>query len=79
MADISDRYQYRVSWLEDDGEYVGQCLEFPSVSWLASTPEEAFTGIRYLVSGIVQDMRTNGEDIPQPLRLNEFNEYSDSF
>jgi len=42
----NDRYTYRVTWSEDDNEYVGLCAEFPSLSWLAKTPEAALKGIR---------------------------------
>jgi predicted RNase H-like HicB family nuclease len=35
----NDRYAYRVIWSEDDQEYVGLCVEFPSLSWLGKTPE----------------------------------------
>ncbi len=28
-----DRYTYRVTWSDEDGEYVGLCAEFPSLSW----------------------------------------------
>ena len=41
-----DHYTYRVTWSADDGEYVGLCAEFPSLSWLAKTPEAALRGIR---------------------------------
>ena len=34
-----DKYTYRVTWSEEDQEYVGLCLEFPSLSWLAETQE----------------------------------------
>ena len=30
-----DRYTYRVTWSEEDKEYVGLCAEFHSLSWLA--------------------------------------------
>jgi hypothetical protein len=41
MALKNDRYTYRVTWSEDDSEYVGLCAEFPSLSWLSKTPEVA--------------------------------------
>ncbi|MCI0440998.1 MAG: toxin-antitoxin system HicB family antitoxin [Chloroflexi bacterium] len=63
----NDRYTYRVTWSEEDGEYVGLCAEFPSLSWLASTPEAAFRGIRKVVADVAADMRTNGEPMPEPL------------
>jgi hypothetical protein len=30
-----DHYTYRVTWSPEDNEHVGQCVEFPSLSWLA--------------------------------------------
>ncbi len=62
----SDRYTYRVTWSAEDQEHVGLCAEFPSLSWLASTPEEALAGVRRLVAESVEDMRANGEDLPVP-------------
>ena len=41
MAIKNDHYTYRVTWSADDNEYVGLCAEFPSLSWLAETPELA--------------------------------------
>ena len=63
---MSDHYTYRITWSAEDGEHVGLCAEFPSLSWLAPTPEDALAGIQSLVSDSVSDMRTNGEPIPEP-------------
>ena len=62
-----DHYTYRVTWSADDNEHVGLCAEFPSLSWLADTPEAALTGIRQLVVGVVADMTEAGEAVPVPL------------
>ena len=64
---MTDHYTYRVTWSPDDGEYAGLCAEFPSLSWLAPTADEAFSGIRALVGGVVADMQANGEAPPEPL------------
>lgn len=68
----NDRYTYRVTWSEEDGEYVGLCAEFPSLSWLASSHETALQGIRAVVADVVQDMRANGEIVPEPLSSRRF-------
>jgi len=68
----NDRYTYRVTWSEEDGEYVGLCAEFPSLSWLAGTPEEALQGIRQVVADVVADMQANGEDVPEPIATRKF-------
>lgn len=62
-----DHYTYRVTWSAEDGEHVGLCAEFPSLSWLAQTPGAALTGIRRLVGQVVADMEASGEAVPQPL------------
>ena len=51
----TDSYNYRVIWSDEDGEYVGLCAEFPSLSWLASTSDEALAGIRDLVATSIAD------------------------
>ncbi len=68
----NDHYTYRVTWLEEDGEYVGLCAEFPSLSWLAQTPEAALKGIRQVVADVVKDMKTSGEEPPKALASRRF-------
>lgn len=62
-----DHYTYRVTWSPEDGEHVGLCTEFPSLSWLAPTPEAALLGIRQVVTEAIADMQASGEPIPEPL------------
>jgi predicted HicB family RNase H-like nuclease len=68
----NDRYTYRVTWSEDDKEYVGLCAEFPSLSWLASKPEAALKGIRKLVGNVVKDMQDEGETVPEPIACRHY-------
>ncbi|MBK6717103.1 MAG: toxin-antitoxin system HicB family antitoxin [Burkholderiales bacterium] len=63
----TDHYTYRVTWSAEDGEHVGLCAEFPSLSWLAATPEEALAGMRQLVAEVVADLNASGEPVPVPL------------
>ena len=67
MVIENDRYTYRVTWSEEDKEYVGLCVEFQSLSWLAASPEEALHGIRQVVANVVADMAANDEPIPESL------------
>lgn len=62
-----NHYTYRVSWSPEDGEHVATCAEFPSLSWLARTPEAALVGIRRVVADVVADLQASGEPVPQPL------------
>lgn len=62
-----NHYTYRVTWSQEDSEHIGLCAEFPSLSWLAPTPEKALSGIRELVGEVAADMQTAGEPVPEPL------------
>jgi predicted HicB family RNase H-like nuclease len=72
MAQKNDKYTYRVTWSEDDAEYVGLCAEFPSLSWLAQTPESALKGILKVVGEVIADMQRNEEQIPEPIATRHF-------
>ena len=64
---MTDRYPYRVTWSVDDEEYVGLCAEFPSLSWLAPTADEAFSGIRQRVADSLADMQAANDTAPEPM------------
>ena len=68
----NDHYTYRVTWSEDDTEYVGLCAEFPSLSWLSKNQEDALKGIRNIVAEVVADMQKNHEIIPQAIAEKHF-------
>jgi predicted HicB family RNase H-like nuclease len=67
MAKKVDRYTYRVTWSEEDLEYVGLCVEFPSLSWLEKSQEKALLGIRKVVAETVTDLKRCKEPVPEPL------------
>jgi len=68
----NDHYTYRVTWSEDDQEHVGLCAEFPSLSWLAPSPEAALRGVRSVVAEVVADMKKGREKIPEPFASRKF-------
>ncbi len=72
MALEMDKYTYRVTWSEEDEEFVGLCVELPSLSWLATTAEKALKGIRSMVNECVNDMAQNNEDVPVPISTRKY-------
>jgi len=72
MALEIDKYTYRVTWSEEDKEFVGLCVEFPSLSWLATTAEKALKGIRSIVKECIDDMAQNNEDVPAPISTRKY-------
>ena len=67
MARKIDRYTYRVTWSEEDQEYVGLCAEFPSTSWLGKSQEKALLGIQNLVTDTVADLERSKDPVPEPI------------
>jgi predicted HicB family RNase H-like nuclease len=63
----ADHYTYRVRWSGEDGEYLGTCAEFPSLSHLDSDQDKALHGVRDLVADVIADLRASGETVPEPI------------
>ena len=72
MNKQADRYTYRVTWSEEDQEYVGLCAEFPSLSWLEETQVAALSGIQNLVFETVTEMEKENEEIPEPFSTRDY-------
>ncbi len=72
MVGPVDKYTYRIVWSEQDGELVGLCAEFPSLSWLAASHEQALRGIKKVVREVARDMEANGEPLPEPLATRRY-------
>ena len=72
MVREADKYTYRVMWSEEDEEFVGLCAEFPSLSWLAASPEDALKGIRNVVRKCLKDMAVSREEIPEAISSRKY-------
>ncbi|MBK1699430.1 type II toxin-antitoxin system HicB family antitoxin [Thiococcus pfennigii] len=65
-------YTYRVIWSAEDGEFVGLCAEFPSLSHLDESQAGALEGITGLVADVVVEMQATGETPPVPIADREY-------
>ena len=72
MVRETDKYTYRVTWSQEDEEFVGLCAEFPSLSWLAESPENALKGIRKVVRDCIKDTKSNNEDVPPAIATRNY-------
>lgn len=62
-----DHFTYRVTWSQEDREYIGLCAEFPSLSWLDDSQQKALLGVMNLVAEVIADMEKSGEKVPEPI------------
>ena len=63
---------YQVTWSVTDDQFVATVLEFPSLSWLADTQDDALHGLRDLIAEVVDDLQASDEPIPEPLSSRAF-------
>lgn len=63
QPEAEDLHAYAVHWSAEDQEFVATCTGFPSLSWLAPTPDRALLGVRNLVRSALADLAAEG---PQP-------------
>ena len=54
------KHTFRVDWSEEDQEYIGLCVEYPSLSHLDKEPRTALKGIIDLVEDVVKDIFEKG-------------------
>jgi hypothetical protein len=59
-----EHYTYQVIWSEGDREFVGLCIEFPSLSHLDETSIAALRRIMNLVKAVVRQMESDKESVP---------------
>jgi len=61
-----DNYSFQVQWSEPDKSYVAGCPEFPGVTALAPTPEEALAELRIALDATVATYRHEWWELPAP-------------
>ena len=62
----AEDYTYRVFWSEEDNAYIGLIDQFRPLSHIDTNQLDAFTRIVSLVQDVIDDMESNGEQIPIP-------------
>jgi antitoxin HicB len=65
-------YSFSVLWSESDGEYVATSAEFPGLSGLGPTAEEALSELRSAMEIAIAAFVEDGETIPEPQHLQEY-------
>lgn len=72
MTNTKSQYAYRVTWSEEDDEFVATCIEFPSLSWLHADASKALSQLTKLVDETVNDLESNGEPVPEPIATRKY-------
>lgn len=64
MVHTADEYDIRVEL--HYGDFTALVHEFPSLSWIAETEEDAREGMRQLLAETIEEMQANAERVPVP-------------
>ena len=64
-------YEVRVFWSEEDGEFVGVCDEFPHLSGLGPTREDAAREIQLVLETVLEIAEEDNVPVPPPKKLRE--------
>ena len=59
------RYTYQINWSPEDKEFVATVDEFPMLSWLDRSPNQALIGATSLVEEVLFDLISNQEPVPK--------------
>jgi predicted RNase H-like HicB family nuclease len=66
------KYSINLFWSEKDSCYVATVVEFPGLSALGETPEEAAEEAKIAVEGFLKVYQEDGCPIPKPAILKSF-------
>lgn len=66
------KYSHHCVWSDEDQEYVVTSPEFPGLSGLSETPEEALAVLQEAIDIVVQSRLEHGEALPDPVTLQGF-------
>ena len=72
MSNDIDKYEYHITYSQEDATYIGTMAEFPYLSADGPTPEQAYSEIRSLVEDAVDILRKEGKEVPLPFSEREF-------
>lgn len=72
LVDLLDQYTFRVSWSAEDGVYLANTAELPTVFAHGDTKEDALAELRVALENVLEDMKENNEQIPQPFGDHNF-------
>ena len=68
----AEEYTYRVFWSEEDAAFIATVAEFPSLSSIEDTQEEALSGMVELLKFILDEMEKDGDEPPRPLNRKHY-------
>jgi len=67
-----EEYSYHVRWHDTDNAFIGTVDEFPSLSGVGDTLEDALAEVKQVVKAVLEDMTEGKEEIPETLSRRQY-------
>ncbi len=64
------RYSIHLNWTDEDDCYIATIKEFPGLSAFGDTPEQAAHEAQVAAEAMIDVMKEDGDDIPEPAITN---------
>ncbi len=68
---VADKYSIRSFWSDDDESFISVCSEFPSLSAVGDTREEATDEMLTLLEFVIGELEKEGKELPKPIASRE--------
>ena len=68
----TNTYSYRVIWSDEDAAFIASCPEFPGVTAVGGTPDEALQQASVALELAIEAYQADGWDLPAPASSPEF-------
>lgn len=68
-----NKYSYTVTWSERDDSYIALCPEFPGISGIGDTIEEAIAELQVALELVIEIYQEEGRALPEPQLLENYN------
>jgi predicted HicB family RNase H-like nuclease len=69
---ITEKYEYKVFWSEEDNAYIGLVSEFCSLSAHGETAELALREIKFVVDAAIEWLQEESKQAPQPFSTRKY-------
>src|SRR5690349_2655255 len=69
---MKNKYSFNVFWSDEDDAYIAVSPEFPSLSGLGDTPDEALAELEPVIDAVIQRYHEKGYPLPEPKVHNEY-------
>ena len=67
-----NKYSFNVAWSDEDESYIALCPEFPGLSGIGDTVEEAIAELQIALDGAIETYQAEGWSLPEPRQQHDY-------